>query len=160
MVINSPCLTDKKELAIPWQTTTDKKCQTHRKIKRGQDTKVPQSGGPPKKVGDEAVHKELVTEWKGLPLLLLSLKQSRTVVVVLGSMIRYQALKKKPVTVAQASGSEPSQEQSTEESKELSEEDLKEILEIVPVEETKAEALQVKYPIVDWEVHTDGSRKY
>nr|GFD36768.1 hypothetical protein [Tanacetum cinerariifolium] len=29
------------------------------KFKRGQDTKVPQSGGPPKKVGDEAVHKEL-----------------------------------------------------------------------------------------------------
>ncbi|GJV49679.1 hypothetical protein Tco_1439891 [Tanacetum coccineum] len=28
------------------------------------------------------------------------------------------------------------------------------------VEETKAEALQVKYPIVDWEVHTEGSRKY
>ncbi|GJW60671.1 putative ribonuclease H-like domain-containing protein [Tanacetum coccineum] len=27
--------------------------------KRGQDTKIPQSGGPPKKVGDEAVHKEL-----------------------------------------------------------------------------------------------------
>ncbi|GKD33377.1 hypothetical protein Tco_1248886 [Tanacetum coccineum] len=24
MVINSPCLTDKKELAIPWQTTTGK----------------------------------------------------------------------------------------------------------------------------------------
>ncbi|GJR21590.1 hypothetical protein Tco_0970117 [Tanacetum coccineum] len=55
------------------------------------------------------------------------------------SMIRYQALKKKPVTVAQASGSEPFQEQSTEEPKELSKEDLKEILEIVPVEETKAE---------------------
>ncbi|GJU89395.1 hypothetical protein Tco_1301818 [Tanacetum coccineum] len=33
----------------------------------------------------------------------------------------------------------------------LSEEDLKEMLEIVPVEETKAEALQFKYPIVDWE---------
>ncbi|GJT78110.1 hypothetical protein Tco_1044835 [Tanacetum coccineum] len=43
---------------------------------------------------------------------------------------------------------------------ELSEEDLKEMLEIVPVEEIKAEALQVKYPIVDWEVHTKGSRKY
>ncbi|GKB87835.1 putative ribonuclease H-like domain-containing protein [Tanacetum coccineum] len=28
-------------------------------IKRGQDTKIPQSGGPPVKVGDEAVHKEL-----------------------------------------------------------------------------------------------------
>ncbi|GJT07238.1 hypothetical protein Tco_0841700 [Tanacetum coccineum] len=33
--------------------------QTPRKIKRGQDTKIPQSSGPPKKVGDEAVYKEL-----------------------------------------------------------------------------------------------------
>ncbi|GKC40302.1 putative ribonuclease H-like domain-containing protein [Tanacetum coccineum] len=28
-------------------------------IKRGRDTKIPQSGGPPVKVGDEAIHKEL-----------------------------------------------------------------------------------------------------
>ncbi|GJR98270.1 hypothetical protein Tco_0270444 [Tanacetum coccineum] len=34
------------------------------------------------------------------------------------------------------------------------------MLEIVPVEETKAEALQVKYPIIDSEIHTEGSRKY
>ncbi|GKA64897.1 hypothetical protein Tco_0764604 [Tanacetum coccineum] len=27
--------------------------------KRGRDTKIPQSGGPPIKVGNEAVHKEL-----------------------------------------------------------------------------------------------------
>ncbi|GJX57856.1 hypothetical protein Tco_0287753 [Tanacetum coccineum] len=126
-----------------------------------------------------------------------------------GSMIRYQALKKKPVTVAQArknmmvylknmekykmsyfkvkktntktkrvveetllqesfkklrttevTSSEPNQEQPTEEPKELSKEDLKEMLEIVSVEETKVEALQVKYPIVDWEIYTEGSRKY
>ncbi|GJV35003.1 putative ribonuclease H-like domain-containing protein [Tanacetum coccineum] len=32
---------------------------TPRQIKRGRDTKIPQSSGPPKKVGDEAVHKEL-----------------------------------------------------------------------------------------------------
>ncbi|GJR26806.1 hypothetical protein Tco_1103038 [Tanacetum coccineum] len=34
------------------------------------------------------------------------------------------------------------------------------MMEIVPVEEIKAEALQVKYPIIDWEIHTEGSRKY
>ncbi|GJU07286.1 hypothetical protein Tco_1123716 [Tanacetum coccineum] len=34
-------------------------CQTPRQIKRGRDTKIPQSSGPPEKVGDEAVHKEL-----------------------------------------------------------------------------------------------------
>ncbi|GJU93328.1 hypothetical protein Tco_1318084, partial [Tanacetum coccineum] len=32
---------------------------TGRHVKRGQDTKIPQSSGPPVKVGDEAVHKEL-----------------------------------------------------------------------------------------------------
>ncbi|GKB43188.1 hypothetical protein Tco_0888130, partial [Tanacetum coccineum] len=34
-------------------------CQTPREIKSGQDTKIPQSSGPPEKVGDEAIHKEL-----------------------------------------------------------------------------------------------------
>ncbi|GKC27454.1 hypothetical protein Tco_1034748, partial [Tanacetum coccineum] len=35
------------------------KTQTPRQAKRGRDTKIPQSGGPPEKVSDEAVHKEL-----------------------------------------------------------------------------------------------------
>ncbi|GKA37355.1 hypothetical protein Tco_0723920 [Tanacetum coccineum] len=35
------------------------KTQTPRRSKRGQDTETPQSGGPPEKVGDEAVHQEL-----------------------------------------------------------------------------------------------------
>ncbi|GJZ21027.1 putative ribonuclease H-like domain-containing protein [Tanacetum coccineum] len=35
------------------------KSQIPRQVKRGQDTKIPQYGGPPEKVGDEAVHKEL-----------------------------------------------------------------------------------------------------
>ncbi|GJS30520.1 hypothetical protein Tco_0491140 [Tanacetum coccineum] len=35
------------------------KTQTPRQAKRGRDTKIPQFGGPSKKVGDEAVHKEL-----------------------------------------------------------------------------------------------------
>ncbi|GKB12711.1 hypothetical protein Tco_0846634 [Tanacetum coccineum] len=34
-------------------------CQTPWQIKRGWDTKIPQSSVPLKKVGDEAVHKEL-----------------------------------------------------------------------------------------------------
>ncbi|GJR01377.1 hypothetical protein Tco_0524361 [Tanacetum coccineum] len=33
--------------------------QTPRQIKRGRDTNIPQASGPPEKVGDEAVHKEL-----------------------------------------------------------------------------------------------------
>ncbi|GKB25819.1 hypothetical protein Tco_0865220 [Tanacetum coccineum] len=35
------------------------KAKNSSKSKRGRDTKIPQSSGPPKKVGDEAVHKEL-----------------------------------------------------------------------------------------------------
>ncbi|GJT80639.1 putative ribonuclease H-like domain-containing protein, partial [Tanacetum coccineum] len=38
---------------------------------------------PLTKFGDEAVHKEWVTEWKGLPLLLLAKKQSRTMFLLL-----------------------------------------------------------------------------
>ncbi|GJU88210.1 putative ribonuclease H-like domain-containing protein [Tanacetum coccineum] len=124
-----------------------------------------------------------------------------------GSMIRYQTLKKKPATVAQAnknmkiylkniarymmfnfkgmtydqirpifekeynkesfkklrivqaSSSEPVQEPSTSEPNEPSEEDLNKMMEIIPVEEFKPEVLQTKYPIMDWEIHTEGSRK-
>ncbi|GJZ44198.1 hypothetical protein Tco_0591453 [Tanacetum coccineum] len=36
-----------------------KESKTSRHVKRGRDTKIPQSSGPPEKVGDEAVHKEL-----------------------------------------------------------------------------------------------------
>ncbi|GKC35839.1 hypothetical protein Tco_1048223 [Tanacetum coccineum] len=36
-----------------------KRIKTSRHVKRGQDTKIPQSSGPPVKVGDEAAHKEL-----------------------------------------------------------------------------------------------------
>nr|GFD30088.1 hypothetical protein [Tanacetum cinerariifolium] len=34
----------------------------------------------------------------------------------------------------------------------VSEEDLKAMMELVPVEEVYVEALQVKHPIIDWEV--------
>ncbi|GJV42407.1 putative ribonuclease H-like domain-containing protein [Tanacetum coccineum] len=39
--------------------STQEGCQFLVQGKRGRDTKIPQSGGPPIKVGDEAVHKEL-----------------------------------------------------------------------------------------------------
>nr|GEV26353.1 ribonuclease H-like domain-containing protein [Tanacetum cinerariifolium] len=45
-------------------------------------------------------------------------------------------------------------------SKEVSEEDLKTMMQLVPVEEVYAKALQVKHPIIDWEIHTEGQRTY
>nr|GEV50099.1 uncharacterized mitochondrial protein AtMg00810-like [Tanacetum cinerariifolium] len=35
-----------------------------------------------------------------------------------------------------------------------------EVSELVPVEEVYIEALQVKYPIIDWEIYSEGLRKY
>ncbi|GKE09353.1 hypothetical protein Tco_1412904 [Tanacetum coccineum] len=58
----------------------------------------------------------------------------------------------------EASGSV--QEQPDEKEKELSQEDLQQIMMVVPVEEVYVKALQVKYPIIDWEVYTKESRKY
>nr|GFB62900.1 hypothetical protein [Tanacetum cinerariifolium] len=43
---------------------------------------------------------------------------------------------------------------------EVPEEKLKEMMELIPVEEVYVEALQVKHPIIDWEVHTEGERSY
>ncbi|GKB15399.1 putative ribonuclease H-like domain-containing protein [Tanacetum coccineum] len=58
--------------------TQDKKSTTrgcqflgNRHVKSGRDTKIPQSSGPPVKVGDEAVHKELGDRMEMAPLTLL-----------------------------------------------------------------------------------------
>ncbi|GJZ35654.1 hypothetical protein Tco_0581471 [Tanacetum coccineum] len=66
----------------------------------------------------------------------------------------------KRLKTAKASGSEPSQEHQTKDSKELSEEELKKMMEIVPVEEVYIEALQAKYPIIEWEIYSEEQRKY
>ncbi|GKC45459.1 hypothetical protein Tco_1063181 [Tanacetum coccineum] len=52
------------------------------------------------------------------------------------------------------------EEQSAGKEKEVSKEELKKLLVIVLVEEVYIEALQVKYPIIDWEVFTEESRSY
>nr|GEZ06642.1 hypothetical protein [Tanacetum cinerariifolium] len=43
---------------------------------------------------------------------------------------------------------------------EVPEENLKEMMQLIPIEEVYVEVLQVKHPIIDWEVHTKGQRKY
>ncbi|GKE08535.1 hypothetical protein Tco_1412086 [Tanacetum coccineum] len=37
---------------------------TYRRTKRGRNTKVPEYGGPPKKVGDEAINEEMLDSVK------------------------------------------------------------------------------------------------
>ncbi|GJZ33230.1 hypothetical protein Tco_0578666 [Tanacetum coccineum] len=53
-------------------------------------------------------------------------------------------------------GSEPAEESKDE----LSQEQLQQLMIIVPKEGMNVEALQTKYPIIDWEVYTEDSRKY
>nr|GFD17420.1 hypothetical protein [Tanacetum cinerariifolium] len=45
-------------------------------------------------------------------------------------------------------------------SEEVSEEDLKTMMQLVLVKEVYVEALQVKHPIINWEIHTEGQRSY
>nr|GEW83059.1 synaptobrevin, longin-like domain protein [Tanacetum cinerariifolium] len=45
-------------------------------------------------------------------------------------------------------------------SEDVSEEDLKGMMQLVPVEEVYVEALQVKHPIIDWEIHSEGKKDY
>nr|GEX00590.1 hypothetical protein [Tanacetum cinerariifolium] len=42
----------------------------------------------------------------------------------------------------------------------VSEEKLKEMMQLVPLEEVCVEALQVKHPIIDWEIHSEEKREY
>nr|GEX29429.1 hypothetical protein [Tanacetum cinerariifolium] len=43
---------------------------------------------------------------------------------------------------------------------EILEEKMKEMMQLVPVEDVYVQALQVKHPIIDWKVHTEGKRSY
>nr|GEU47962.1 glutamic acid-rich protein-like [Tanacetum cinerariifolium] len=60
----------------------------------------------------------------------------------------------------EVSCSESTQETPTIDPKEISKEDVQNMLQIVPLSEFKVKALQVKYPLTDWEIHSEGSRSY
>nr|GEX54063.1 hypothetical protein [Tanacetum cinerariifolium] len=60
----------------------------------------------------------------------------------------------------EVSGSESTQDTPIINPKEMSKEDVQNMLQIVPVSEFKVEALQVKYPLIDWEIHSERSRSY
>ncbi|GKE38261.1 hypothetical protein Tco_1461666 [Tanacetum coccineum] len=87
--------------------------------------------------------------------------------VPMGSDLEVQRLKRagqevleEPVKrqkIGEASGSG---EESVEKEKELSEEEVHKLLVMVLVEEVYVEALQVKYPIIDWEVYSEDTRRY
>nr|GEU76053.1 hypothetical protein [Tanacetum cinerariifolium] len=66
----------------------------------------------------------------------------------------------KKLKAVEVSCSESTQDTPTIDPKEMSKEDVKNMLELVPVSKFNVEALQVKYPLIDWEIHSEGSRTY
>nr|GEX90128.1 ribonuclease H-like domain-containing protein [Tanacetum cinerariifolium] len=57
-------------------------------------------------------------------------------------------------------GSHSTQDTPTDDPKEISKEDVKNMLEIIPVSKFKVEALQVKYPLIDYKIHSERLRSY
>nr|GEV87721.1 hypothetical protein [Tanacetum cinerariifolium] len=66
----------------------------------------------------------------------------------------------KKLKAVEVLGSHSTQDTPTNDHKEMSEEDVQNMLEFVLLSEFKVEALQVKYPLIDWEIHPEGSRSY
>nr|GEV96452.1 hypothetical protein [Tanacetum cinerariifolium] len=65
----------------------------------------------------------------------------------------------KKLRAAKVSGSESTQEITSNDPKEKTGEDVQNMLEIIPVPEFKVKALQVKYPIIEWEIQTKDMLK-
>ncbi|GJZ74569.1 hypothetical protein Tco_0639034 [Tanacetum coccineum] len=57
-------------------------------------------------------------------------------------------------------GPKPAEELKDKESDELSQEQLQQLMIIVPKKGMNVEALQTKYPIIDWEVYSEDTMKY
>nr|GFB02879.1 hypothetical protein [Tanacetum cinerariifolium] len=66
-------------------------------------------------------------------------------------------LEKEQVKKQKLSEEAPEIETSTEEFTKVK---IKEMMQLVPVEDVYVQALQVKHPIIDWKVHTEGQRSY
>nr|GFC47646.1 hypothetical protein [Tanacetum cinerariifolium]GFC93843.1 hypothetical protein [Tanacetum cinerariifolium] len=66
----------------------------------------------------------------------------------------------KKLKAVEVSGSHSTQDTPTNDPKKMSKEDVKNMLKIIPVTKFKVEALQVKYPLIVWEIHFEGSRSY
>nr|GFA54706.1 hypothetical protein [Tanacetum cinerariifolium] len=84
--------------------------------------------------------------------------------IPLGSKEEAERLKRKGLRLEQESAKKlKTSEEVPEEvksSEEVPEEKVKEMMQLVPVEEVFVEAFQVKHPIIDWKVHTEGQRSY
>nr|GEY57189.1 hypothetical protein [Tanacetum cinerariifolium] len=84
--------------------------------------------------------------------------------IPIGSKEEIERLKRKGLNLEQeqvkkqkSSEESPDIETST---KDVTKEKIKEMMQLVPIEDVYFQALQVKNPIIDWKVHTEGQRSY
>nr|GFC95595.1 hypothetical protein [Tanacetum cinerariifolium] len=64
--------------------------------------------------------------------------------------------KQEQVKKQKSSEEAPKIETSTED---VTKEKIKEMMQLVPIEDVYVQAIQVKHPIIDWKVHTEGQRR-
>nr|GEV13041.1 hypothetical protein [Tanacetum cinerariifolium] len=117
-------------------------------------------------------HLDNIKKYQSLKRKPVSVAQTRkNMIVYLKNMDGYKIAHFKRITYDQesfkklkaeveVSGSHSTQDTPTDDPKEMSKEDVKNMLQIIPVSELKVEALQVKYPLIDWEIYFEGSRTY
>nr|GEY92420.1 hypothetical protein [Tanacetum cinerariifolium] len=84
--------------------------------------------------------------------------------ILMGSKKEAERIKRKGLNLEQESTKkQKTSEEVLEEAmspKEVPEEKVKKMMQLVPIEEVYVEALQVKHPIIDWKVYTEGQRSY
>nr|GEZ96328.1 hypothetical protein [Tanacetum cinerariifolium] len=84
--------------------------------------------------------------------------------IPMGSKEEAKRIKRKGINLEQESAKkQKSSEEITEEVKspeEIPEEKVKEMMQLIPIKEVYVEALQVKHPIIDWKVYSEGQMSY
>nr|GEZ72718.1 hypothetical protein [Tanacetum cinerariifolium] len=78
----------------------------------------------------------------------------------MGSKEEAERFKRKGIRFEQESLKKLKTSEEVKASKEVLKDKVKEMMQLVPIEEVYVEALQVKHPIIDWKVHTEGHRNY
>nr|GEX87448.1 hypothetical protein [Tanacetum cinerariifolium] len=80
--------------------------------------------------------------------------------IPIGSKEEAQRFKRKGLRLEQESVKKLKTPEEVKAPEEVREEKVKEMMQLVPVEEIYIEALQIKHPIINWKVHTEGQRSY
>nr|GEV46709.1 hypothetical protein [Tanacetum cinerariifolium] len=80
--------------------------------------------------------------------------------IPLGSKEEAERFKRKGLRLEQESVKKLKTSEEVKATEEVPEEKVKEMMQLVPVEEIYVEAFQVKHPIINWKVHTEGQGSY